>query len=436
MLGGVPVAGTLAFADPSRLNVTFTPAGPLTVGSDYALVMSQEIEDLTGEPLQAPVTVSFATVVNASPSAGTFVRVTPHRLPGYSSNYVFYFDGTFELRYQTQTWGDFAYTGKYSIADSIITLDFDANRPQWVATATIRGDSLVVACNPMMLLDDFEDGVYVLSQGIGFPALDGGPGIYLASADGSALSWLVRGNHPAWSPDGQRLAYDRSGEIYVINSDGSNEMPVAAGIDPTWSPDGSRIAFADSTGISVIDLQSSATVQLIRQDFVAGSITPMGIGKPAWSPDGASIAFAHYGDDGAILPAQIYVMNADGSSPRRPTATPGGRICAESDPAWSPDGARLVLWDWCFGISTVDPRGSGLSTVYLDNNVASAGTKPEFTSDGTSISFTGYRWGSPGATVLYIVEGNGGGLRPLILGAYDGVWSPDGSRIALVRDVP
>jgi hypothetical protein len=273
MLGGVPVAGTLAFADPSRLNVTFTPARPLTVGSDYALVMSQEIEDLTGEPLQVPVTVSFTTIATASASASTFARVIPHRPLGYADNYVFYFDGTFELRYQTQTWGNFAYTGRYSIADSIITLDFDANRPQWVATATIRGDSLLVACNLMMQLDGFVDGVYVRTAGIGFtPGLriafvsdrQGYNQIYVVDTSGSNLVPLVTGAYPAWSSNGLRIAYTSVSPgggsypyLWIINVDGSNPTPLGDGKMPAWSPDGSQIVFSVGTAIMVMNADGS-----------------------------------------------------------------------------------------------------------------------------------------------------------------------------------
>ena len=60
---------------------------------------------------------------------------------------------------------------------------------------------------------------------------------------------------PAWSPDGQKIAYqvrtDVNGddwEIYVINADVSFPMNLTRheGNDqfPTWSPNGTQIAFA------------------------------------------------------------------------------------------------------------------------------------------------------------------------------------------------
>src|SRR5215216_6194688 len=52
---------------------------------------------------------------------------------------------------------------------------------------------------------------------------------------------------------------------------------------------------------------------------------------PSWSPDGTEIAFAS--TRGGRLPA-IWVMNEDGSNPRRV-----GKLDGEY-PAWSPDGRR------------------------------------------------------------------------------------------------
>ncbi|MYI46551.1 MAG: hypothetical protein F4123_09300 [Gemmatimonadetes bacterium] len=66
-------------------------------------------------------------------------------------------------------------------------------------------------------------------------------------------SWL---GHPAWSPDGTRIAFssntdDGNGEIHVMNADGSGVEQVTnhSGSDqhPAWFPDGTRIAF-DSNG--------------------------------------------------------------------------------------------------------------------------------------------------------------------------------------------
>jgi hypothetical protein len=85
-LGGVPVAGTLAFGDAAHLTVTFTPADSLAAGAEYVLRVTQAIADLDGDALEAPLAVEFGSeppwALIVSDPAGTSVYAS---LPPWNS---------------------------------------------------------------------------------------------------------------------------------------------------------------------------------------------------------------------------------------------------------------------------------------------------------------------------------------------------------------
>ncbi len=87
-------------------------------------------------------------------------------------------------------------------------------------------------------------------------------GLYVMTPQGAGLRQIANvGNDtaPAWSPDGQRVAFmadrDSNGgwEIYVVNQDGSGvanvtNSPESIDVLPAWLPDGKHIAFRSNRG--------------------------------------------------------------------------------------------------------------------------------------------------------------------------------------------
>lgn len=89
-------------------------------------------------------------------------RTSPSTFPG-SQRYVFHeHDDRFSLQFWTPN-RVFEYGGRYTVRGARITLIFDASNQAgpWLAEAILDARSLVVTYNVIMMLADFEDGVFV-----------------------------------------------------------------------------------------------------------------------------------------------------------------------------------------------------------------------------------------------------------------------------------
>jgi Tol biopolymer transport system component len=62
----------------------------------------------------------------------------------------------------------------------------------------------------------------------------------IASSGGEPAHAVTNGaeddRYPAWSPDGQTLAFVRNDEIWLMTSDGRNQARLTAGLWPAWRP--------------------------------------------------------------------------------------------------------------------------------------------------------------------------------------------------------
>ncbi len=293
---------------------------------------------------------------------------------------------------------------------------------------------------------------------------------------------------PALSPDGSRVAFawdggvpgvaeaDRQFDIYVLPADGVGDpvrltMQPANELSPAWSPDGERVAFVrcglgGECGVYAVDAGGGPEQALVPNGDLA--ITDL-----VWSPDGQQLAFSgRRGLQGAF---SLHLLPLDGSAPQRLTS-PASTYPGDLGPAFSPDGQQLAFVRTALdgrqdvavvtvqggrvrrlareqkGVTGLDWTPDGREVVYAANRDGAAGLwrvgldgrDPRWValgSDGGEIAgpSVGRNGGLAFARQLVrsqIVEIRGDGpVRPLIPSTRDDrqpAVTPDGSRVAFV----
>jgi len=295
-------------------------------------------------------------------------------------------------------------------------------------------------------------------------------------------------DQPAFSPDGERIAFRSSrdgGGIFVMGRTGEAVRRLTRrGFKPTWSPEGREIAFTtenadldpqNTLGLSslwIVDVASDQERQLAHIDAVL----------PSWSPHGQRIAYTTRGAIAGSTRLDIWTVDRSGAAPVAVT-TDGA---PNWNPVWAPDGRHLYfvsgrggpinLWrvpiDEVSGRPTGPPQAVTTPSPFVGH--------PTISSDGTRIAYssilrsrniqklaidpttgtpagepawitTGSRlWANPDPSPdgkwvafyssvqpegdLYVARTDGTGLRQLTSGA-DPIdrmprWSPDGQWIA------
>lgn len=249
----------------------------------------------------------------------------------------------------------------------------------------------------------------------------------------------LRSPDPQSSP-GKLLFTVRRGDgsvIQMADSGGSGLHEIETGevahFDAVWSPDGKKIASAgcvvgdcDYTSIYVMDADGTHLRQLTTGANPRDS-------DPAWSPDGTRIVFSRLLDDGH---SRLFVVHIETGAVAQLT---DDATYQDQDPDWSPDGTRIAFMrnaDSFPSIYVIDADGTNLRR--LVQMRPAADSAPAWSPDGTQIAFVRDE-DQEGDYNLYVMDADGTDVHQLAdVGGEDllapaPVWSPDGAYIAFFR---
>lgn len=263
-------------------------------------------------------------------------------------------------------------------------------------------------------------------------------GVYSIAVDSGAERLVTTDTRsiaaPTYSPDGKTVVYTAiDGAVSGLIVGAANIADAAEDVFPfraQWLSSSELLYTADgqikrraSSGGPARAIAFSADVAFTRQAFPPkrrafppqGPQPVRGLMHPAISPDGAQVAFAALGD--------LWLVSAAGGEVTPERLTQDSFV--ETDPVWSPDGARLAFStdrDGSMDLWIRDVRTRS------ERKIASRAMSAAWSPDGTRIAFLDPE------SQLQIVDVTSGNVRQL----HDRLnepgrpsWSPDGRAVVM-----
>jgi Tol biopolymer transport system component/DNA-binding winged helix-turn-helix (wHTH) protein len=259
--------------------------------------------------------------------------------------------------------------------------------------------------------------------------------------------------NPAFSPDGNQIAFDWGGEkcdngdIYVMLIGSAKPLQLtfdpASDCYPTWSPDGRQLAFVrvseSEIAVYTVPALGGPARKLLslgpKADWGYGIDWGLGIPHLDWSADGKYIACEEKRSKQEAV--NIFLFSPE-TGEKRTLTSPGAQNLGDFYPAFSPDSKTLSFARSPLSLSSdifvVSVTGGEPRRLTSDNAQV---LKPAWTADGREIIFSSTRAG--GDFGLWRISASGGTPERLAVGghyAHVACISRQGNRLAYVQSSP
>ncbi len=237
-------------------------------------------------------------------------------------------------------------------------------------------------------------------------AVSGNWDIYLQRVGGENAMNLTENSpdddtHPAFSPDGEQIAFHSQragGGIFVMGATGESVRRLTdLGCSPAWSPDGSEIAFAEECTVNTphdrgrksqlwtVNLKTGETRLISEADSV----------QPSWSPHGLRIAYWSIDDATGKRTGQrdIWTIPANGGD--------AVQVTQDAPTDWNP----VWSWDGNYIYFSSDRGGSlNLWRIKMDEESGRVLGQPEIVTGGATASHQHHSFSRDGRQLAYVEQ--------------------------------